>query len=831
MARWYLGAVLVVVSFVGSVALGQSQATKPELTKVSTASPASAPSDYRPLINAYCVVCHNQNLKTAGLMLDKADLAKVPEQKDIWEKVERKLRAGLMPPQGMPHPDKAKVDAFASSLEDQLDRAAQTNPNPGPALLRRLTRTEYGNAVRDLLDLDVDVTSLLPGEGYSNEGFDNDAAALNVSPVLMEQYLSAAWEVSSLAAGSSKPGVSIDTFKIRPDLSQDSHIDGLPVGTRGGILVHYNFPADGEYVFKPIVWRNNAKQVRGIEHPTQFVVTVDGVKVHEAEYGGAVDEAFSLNAHLTAGQVIDKRMETHLAIKAGPHDIGFAFLKPSSAVPIGLIQPLQRENLNGSENSGISVLSQVSIVGPMNPTGPGDTPSRRQIFVCRPSKDDGDKDACAKKILAKLARLAYRRPATKEEMQQLLQLYALGLKQGGPENGVETALTYILASPQFVFRMEQDPANVPANVAFRVDDYDLATRLSFFLWSSIPDDQLLTLAGEGKLRNPAILDQQVKRMLDDPKSSALVTNFADEWLHLRNLKVAAPIDVLFPDFDDNLRTSFQRETELFFESILRENRNVLDLLRANYTFLNERLAANYGIPNVYGSQFRRVTLTDENRFGLLGQGSVLTVTSYGNRTAPVIRGKYVLGVFLGNPPPPPPPDVPALTETETATATMRQRMEQHRANPVCANCHRLMDPIGFAMENYDAIGRYRTAEDGVAIDASGTLADGTKINGVNDLRKAILSHPELFVRTFTESLTTYAIGRALGPDDMPSIRAIVRESAGQNYTLESLIQGIVHSTPFQMKLKESAAPAKPGAISTVEVRSPAPVVTASNTSH
>jgi hypothetical protein len=545
------------------------------------------------------------------------------------------------------------------------------------------------------------------------------------------------------------------------------------------------------------------RQVRGLETPTLFEISLDGARVHLCQIGGLADEAFSYEAHVAAAQAIDKRTEIRLKVKAGSHDVGFAFVRKSSAFPITLYRPLERENLSGLRNTGIPTLAQAVIAGPFNPTGPGETATRIHLFKCHPADNNDDGAACARKILMPLARLAYRRAVTEEEEGQLLHMYEIGRKQWGGEGGIRSALAYILSSPQFVFRAETDPPNAAGGSVFRISDYDLASRLSFFIWSSIPDNELLTLARKGRLKDPTVLKEQVRRMLRDPRSSALVLNFADEWLRLRNLKAASPNEVLFPDFDDNLRQAFLRETELFFESILRENRDVLDLINANYTFLNQRLAIHYGIPNVEGSQFRRVTLTDPNRFGLLGQGSILTVTSYGNRTSPVVRGKFVLSIFMGNPPPPMPPNVPALNEAidPNKPLSMRERMALHRANPVCANCHRLMDPIGFTLENFDATGKWRNTDNGAAIDPAGVMANGAHIDGPASLRKVIASHPELFVRTLTEALMTYALGRKLEAYDMPSIRAIVRRATEQNDTLASLIEGVVESTAFQMKMK------------------------------
>lgn len=808
-----------------SSSYAQQPSSKAGVNKVAASSANSANPDYRAVLNKYCVVCHNEKALMGGLALDKADLSKIPEEADIWEKVDRKIRSNMMPPVGMPHPDPAVATALASMLETKLDEAGFAKPNPGPPTLRRLTRTEYGNAVHDLLGLDVDVASLLPGEGYSNEGFDNDSAALGVSPSLMERYVSAAWKISGLAVGSMKANTTVNVFKVRSDLSQNEHIAGLPVGTTGGMLVHYNFPVDGEYILRSRLWRNNVEQVRGLDLPTQFELSVDGVRVHVAEFGGPADEAYSFNAHVAAGKDFDKRLEARIPIKAGPHDIGFAFLRKSSASPITLIRPLERENLDGLANTGIPTLTQVFIVGPMNVTGPGKTVSRERIFTCQPPDDNRDGGACAKKILVPLARLAYRRPLTSDEVAQLLEVYEVGRKQGGGEKGIETALSDILASPQFIFRAETDPTSVAAGSAFDLNDYDLASRLSFFIWSSIPDDELLKVAAEGRLHEPAVLSQQVQRMMKDPRSSAMVMNFADEWLRLRNLKAATPNDVLFPDFDDNLRQDFQRETELFFNSILRENRNVLDLMNANYTFLNQRLAVHYGIPHVVGSQFRRVTLSDPNRFGLLGQGSILTVTSYGNRTSPVVRGKFVLSIFMGNPPPPMPANVPPLNETidPNKPLSMRERMDAHRTNPVCANCHRLMDPIGFTLENFDATGKWRTNDGGAAIDPAGTMANGAHVDGPASLRKVIAGRPEQFVRTLTEALMTYALGRKLEAYDMPTVRVIVRKSSTENYTLASLVQGIVAGTPFRMKVKLGPPPAP---VSTAQQVSPKPAAAA-----
>ncbi len=762
-------------------------------------SPASG-SQQRVLLDKYCVTCHNQRVKTAGLSLDNMDLAKVPDGAETWEKVIRKVKGGMMPPVGMPHPEKAELDALASYLETTIDRAAAAKPNPGRTVLHRLNRAEYGNAIRDLFALDLDITSYLPAD-YEAHGFDNIANVLGLSPALMERYLSAAWKITDLAIGSTKITPSLETFRVRSDLSQNDHIEGLPIGTRGGILIHYNFPVDGEYVIRPKLYRETVNIVRGLEVAHDLEITFDGDRVQLTRFGGAEDEQLAYLHPTSGGDEIEKRFEKRLAVKAGPHSVGVAFLKKSSAPTLELLEPFQRERIDPITPVGIPEIDKATIEGPFNVLGSGDSPSRRRVFTCRPA---GDSDAlsCAKRILSTIARRAYRRPMTDTETGRLVEFYQKGRDKGGSfDAGIQQALVFMLVSPQFLFRFELDPANAGAGAIYRISDLELASRLSFFIWSSIPDDQLLDLAIQGKLKNPAILEQQVKRMLSDQRARALGSNFAGQWLYLRNLRSVQPDEDVFPDFDDNLRQGLQRETELLFESIVLEDHSALDLLNANYTFLNERLAKHYGVPNIYGDQFRRVTVTDEYRKGLLGQGSILTLTSYANRTSPVNRGKYVLTNILGTPPPDPPPNVPPLDETAGRGLSMRERMEQHRKNPACSGCHKLMDPIGLSLENFDGIGRWRAADGGVRIDASDTLFDGTKVDGPVALRRAVLGRSDQFVRTMTEMLLTYGLGRGIEYYDMPVVRSILKESARNNYRFSSLVLGIVKSAPFQMKVK------------------------------
>jgi hypothetical protein len=743
-------------------------------------------------------------LKTAGLALDTVDFQHLPASAETWEKVIRKVHVGMMPPQGVPRPDSAHRAAFLSELEGALDSAAQARPNPGRALVHRLNRSEYANAIRDLLALDVDPAALLPSDD-SAYGFDNVADVLGVSSTLLERYLSAAGKVSSLAVGDTEITPGSETFRVRQDASQDVHIEGLPIGTVGGVLANITLPLDGEYALSSKMFRTNLGAMRGLEYEHQLEYAVDGARVHVAKVGGEDDFEASLATVTQAADAIDARTRVRIRLTAGPHAISVAFLQRSHALNPFRLQPFIRSSNDTLDTTGEPHVDLFTITGPFNATGPGDTPSRRRIFVCRPALP-AEEDVCARKVIATLSRRAYRGQDTASDRERLFAFYQRGRREGNFDRGIQMALRRILASPKFVLRVENDPANVPPDSVYRISDFELASRLSFFLWSSIPDDELLQVAEKGRLRNPAVLAQQARRMLADPKSQAFVTNFAGQWLYLRNLRTQQPNSNEFPDFDDNLRQAFEREASMFFESIVREDRSVLDLMTADYTFVNERLAKHYGMPNIYGSQFRRVPVTDEAHKGLLGKGAILLVTSHADRTSPVVRGKWVLDNILNSPPPPPPPNVPALNESAQRggrVLTMRERMEEHRADPACASCHRLMDPIGFSMENFDAIGAWRTRDGGTLgspINASGQLPDGAKIDGVVTLRQALLQQPDIFVQTLTEKLMTFALGRGVVSYDMPTVRAIVRDAEGQNYRFLALVMGIVNSGAFQMRL-------------------------------
>ncbi len=732
-----------------------------------------ASSSEQALLDRYCITCHNEKTKTAGLMLDKLDFTHPGKNAENWEKAVRKIRSGMMPPAGAPRPDRVAMDAFAGKLEAELDRAAAANPNPGFTGLHRLNRTEYANAIRDLLALDIDAATLLPADD-SSEGFDNIADALGVSPALVERYTAAATKVSRMAVGNMLTNAFTTTYRVPSDLSQTGHIDGLPLGTRGGILVHHNFPLDAEYDIK-VRARSGGIGVGGIGvSGEELEVTLNGERVKVA--GGTT-------------------VDVHVKLKAGPQTVGAAYLRRSPPGADDLWQIYAASN----------VVSSIAITGPLNPTGLGDTPARRRIFVCRPASEapssEAEDDACARKIVSTLAQRAYRQPPSTLDVDTLLSFYRNGRKNGGFDAGVEQAVSRILADPRFVFRFEREPANVPAGRPYRISDLELASRLSFFVWSSIPDDELLGLAIENKLHDPAVLEAQTRRMLKDPRSETLVTDFGDQWLYLRELKNQRPEA---KEFNDNLRQSFRRETELLLDSILREDRSVIDLLNADYTFVDEALAKHYGIPNVRGTRFQRVPVQDEARRGLLGQSSFLLVTSVANRTSPVARGKWVLENLMGTPAPLPPPNVPPLDTGASAqqAASVRQRMEEHRKNPACAACHKIMDPIGFSLENFDLIGRYRTSDGGIPIDASGQLVDGTKLDGPASLRLALLSRSGVFVQTMTEKLLTYGTGRALKYYDMPVVRSIAREAARNDNRFSSLIVGIVKSDPFQMRVKQ-----------------------------
>ncbi len=773
---WFLAA--------GAAGLGGPQ-------RAAVPQEASRPPE-RAAINRYCIGCHNAKLKTGGLALDTALQESVDRHPETWEKVIRKLRARYMPPAGLPRPDERTYDAVVASLETSLDRAAEANPNPGRTdTFRRLSRTEYQNAIRDLLALEVDVAALLPADELSH-GFDNVTVA-DLPPMLLERYLAAAQKISRLAVGRPSRSPGGDTINLPPDLTQEEHFEGLPLGTRGGTVIPYTFSADAEYQIQLRLARDRNEYIEGLNEPHEVELMLDGERV----------QLFTVKPP-PKGQdhsLADRHLNARVAVKAGPHVVGVAFLKKPSLLLETERQPYQA-HFNMDRHPRIQpALYSVSITGPYEAKGPGDTPSRRRIFACRPATA-AEEEPCARRILTALTRRAYRRPVTGADLDAPMKFYRQGRAGGDFEAGIEMALRAVLVSPEFLFRVERDPPGIGPKTAYRISDLELASRLSFFLWSSLPDDELLEAAVQGKLRTQGGLEPQVRRMLADRRSRALVDNFADQWLYLRNLASITPDMRLFPDFDDNLRRAFREETHLLFESVMREDRSILDLLRANYTFVNERLAKHYGIPNVYGSRFRRVELGEDRvRGGLLRQGSVLTVTSYATRTSPVIRGKWVLANLLGLPPPPPLPAVPALKEGGGIgkTLSMRERMAEHRAHPACSGCHQLMDPIGFALENYDAVGRWRTAEEGKPVDASGSLGDGRTFQGVAGLEQALLRHPEVFATTFTEKLFTYALGRGVEYYDAPAVRKIVREARAKDFRFSSFVVGITGSTPFQMR--------------------------------
>ena len=758
----------------------------------------------RQVLDKYCVTCHNDRLRTGGLALDNVDPAQVTVKTDIWEKVIRKLRTGSMPPVGRPRPDAATLAAVASSLESAIDADAIARPQPGRTeALHRLNRTEYQNAIRDLLALDIDAAALVPADDQSY-GFDNIAGVLKMSPTLLERYIGAAREVSRLAVGVAKIPPTAETFRLRSDLSQYQHIDGLPLGTRGGTAVRYTFPQDGEYLIK--VEMLDLFSGAQIKEPHNLEISVDGRQAQLFKLGESKKMGQDPNDPTSDLYTSQDALQVRVPVRAGPHVVTTTFVKKTEALAETVRKPFVRPHGEGDFLLYQPHIGTVTISGPFNGSPAQDTPSRRRIFVCRPSIA-AEETGCARQIVSTLARRAYRRPVSEADVQPLLSFYTEASANGGFDAGIERALQALLVSSSFLYRVERDPGG--ARGPYRLTDLELASRLSFFLWSSIPDDQLLDVASKGLLKDPAVLAREVRRMLKDRRSEALATNFGAQWLRLRNVSGALPDDVIFPNFSDNLRQNFVTETQLFFQSIVQEDRGVMELLTADYTFVNEQLAKHYGIRNVYGSEFRRVTLRDENRRGLLGQASVLTATSYSDRTSIVGRGKWILENVLGTPPPPPPPNVPALTDNGTTgkLLSMRERMTAHRANPVCASCHNNMDPLGFALDNFDAVGRWRNrAEGGQAIDASGGLADGTTFNGPAELRAVLVRHPEQFVTVLAEKLLVYALGRGNEFYDASSIRRAVRAAAASNYSFSSLIVGLATSTPFQMRSVPDAAP-------------------------
>ena len=779
------------------------------LAQAPSASPQTAVLPDRALLDQYCVACHNDRTRQAGLTLQTIDtdqIGQIAEEVEVWEKVARKLRSRAMPPPGRPRPDDAVYDAVAASLESALDRAAAADPNPGRPPIHRLNRVEYRNAVRDLLALDIDERALLPPD-ESGYGFDNIADVLAMSPVLLDRYMVAAEKVSRLALGDASIRPVVQTHTVPYTLWQDGRMsEELPFGSRGGLAVRHHFPLDGEYVIRLSLQRAYGNHIRGLGEANDIELRLDRRRISQFTVGGVGERApwDAVSRPSLYEQTADEGLQVRVNVKAGTRLVSAAFLD-RAAVAEGVLEP--RPGVSSlaysRDRNAAMALDSIEISGPYNARTPEDTSSRRRVFVCSPSEATQE-ESCAEEILSSLARRAFRRPVDDDDVEPLLSLYREGRNDGGFETGIQFALRGILIDPEFLFRVERDPAGVAPATAYRLSDLALASRLSFFLWSSIPDDELLDVAARDQLEDPAILEQQVARMLRDARSDALVENFFGQWLLLRNMRTVAPDTEAFLDFDENLREAMERETELFVESQVRDDRSVLDLLRSDYTFLNARLARHYGIPNVYGNHFRRVTTVDgHGRGGLLGQGSILTATSYPNRTSPTKRGLWVLENLLGSPPPSPPPEVPGLPDAnhpdDGRSLSMRERMEVHRTSPVCASCHVRMDPLGFSLENFDGIGAWRTLEGGTPIDASSTLPDGASFEGPSGLRDLLLGQAERFAETVTEKLLTYALGRGVEYYDGPAVRAITRDAAASDYRWSKVILGIVESTPFQMR--------------------------------
>jgi hypothetical protein len=755
------------------------------LTALSAQVSAEMDARVSKLVQTYCVTCHNENLKTANLMLDQAITGDIDYSPATWEKVVRRLKARSMPPIGMPRPEENEYRFFIDHLETGLDRYAEANPNPGRSVPHRLNRAEYANSVRDILDIEINVEELLPNDPASGHGFDNIADVLTLSPLLMERYITAAKSISQLAVGNPEQPAEVKTYLLPDNLDQDGRVDDdLPFASRGGSAFQHYFPVDGEYVIR--VRLNSipvgiyAGLIDGFAKPQQLDVRLDNKLVERFSVGGDEQDAVVL--------------EARTKVKAGMRNVGVSFLRDTTKAEV-----IRKYRLDG-EYGGATV-ELIEVDGPHTITGLGDTPSRQKIFSCQPTRTS-EETACAKQIITDLATLAYRRPATNVDVQRLTKLYEAGREQGNFESAIALAIQGILISPDFLFRVEKDPDGIDPGVAYTINDLEFASRLSFFQWSSVPDQELLTLATEGRLRDQAVLEKQLQRMLADPKSQALTRNFASQWLHVRNLDLLSPPDpAFFPKYNANLKAGFKTEIELLFDHVIEEDRSILDFLSSDYSFLNEQLAEHYGIEGVYGTHFRKVALPDEKRWGLLGKGAVLTVTSYATRTSPTLRGKWVLSNILGTPPPPPPPDIPSLkNDPVSAKMSMRDRMERHRNNPVCASCHSLMDPLGLALENFDGIGAYRALNtDKKPIDASGVLPNGTEFSGVAELRKALLDGEEQFIGTFVERMLIYALGRGLEYYDMRAVREIIRESAKQDYHWSSVVMQVVQSQPFQMR--------------------------------
>ena len=770
--------------FAGVTSVGADESKESAKDALKLSAPA------RGIVEQYCSDCHGKDVQKGNLDLEKAIGGDIAAHPQIWEKVVRRIRARQMPPPEKKRPDEQTYRAMLGELENSLDVAWARNPDPGRMeTFRRLNRTEYQNAIRDLLALEIDAAALLPKD-EPGHGFDNVGAA-NLSPTLLDRYISAAQKISRLAVGTAS-SVGGETYRIRADRTQEQHVEGLPPGTRGGALIAHTFPQDAEYEIQIRLARDRNEEIEGLYEAHELEVLLDRKPI----------KTFTVappRGHKNY-DTVDGNLKVRVPVSAGPHKVGVTFVKKSSPLLETKRQPYNAHFNMHRHPRQTPAIYQVSINGPYDAKGPGDTASRRKIFVAKPAKAE-DEESCAKKILSNLARRAYRRPVTEADLEKPMEFYREARANESFEGGIETALSAVLVSPHFLFRVEHDPAGVAKGAAYQISDIDLASRLSFFLWSSIPDDELLDAAERGELQKPKVFEKQVRRMLADARAKNLVRNFGEQWLHLRNLESITPDLRLFPDFDDNLRQALLTETELFFESVLREDRRITDLLKADYTFLNERLAKHYGFPNVYGSHFRRIALDPgSQRGGLLRQGSVLTVTSYATRTSPVIRGKWVLENIIGTPPPPPLPDVPALSDnTVAANLSVRERLAEHRANAACASCHNMMDPPGFSRENFDAVGRWRTLEEGKPVDASGGLPDGSKFTGVEGLEKGLLDRPEVFVGTLTEKLMTFALGRGVEYYDGPAIRKIVREAKAADYRFSEIILGITKSAPFTMR--------------------------------